>query len=63
MTMVAMIIGAILGFGSLIYFLISGGPVVISAIVLVACAISVLMLLSTGKKLQSFLGTSTSQTP
>lgn len=58
MNIVVMIIGAILSFGSLIYFLASGGPVVISVIVLVAYVISVLMLFLTGKQLQSYLGIS-----
>jgi len=56
MNMVAMIIGAILCFGSLIFFAVSGGPVVVSLIVLVIYAVPILMLFLTGKKLQSFLG-------
>ena len=59
MSIVAMIIGAILGLGSLILFAVSGGPIVISLILLIACAITVLMLFSTGKKLKSYLNHST----
>jgi len=58
MNIIAMIIGAILGFGSLILFAVSGGPVAVSVIVLACCAITVLMLFLTGKKLQDFLSLS-----
>jgi predicted nucleic acid-binding Zn-ribbon protein len=58
MSIVAMIINLILGLGSLIYFLVSGGPIVLSVIVLVIFAITYLTLLMTGKKLKSYLGIS-----
>jgi predicted nucleic acid-binding Zn-ribbon protein len=58
MSIVAMIINLILGLGSLIFFLVKGGPVVISAIVLATYIITFLMLLMTGKKLKSYLGIS-----
>jgi len=56
MSIVALIINLILGFGSLIYFAVSSGPVVISGIVLTTYAITFLLLLLTGKRLKSYLG-------
>jgi hypothetical protein len=58
MSMIALIIGAILGLGSLVFFLVSGGPIVISIIVLVAVAITFLVLFLTGKQLKEYLGIS-----
>ena len=55
MSMVAMIINLLLGIGSLIYFLVSGGPVVVSAIVLVAYFITLLMLKLTGRQLEDYM--------
>jgi len=56
MGMVAMILNLLLGFGSLIYFLVSGGPVILSVIVIATYIITFLMLFMTGKKLESYLG-------
>jgi len=58
MNIVALIINAIIGIGSLLLFAIIGGPVVISIIVLASCATSFLMLFMTEKKLASYLGIS-----
>ena len=55
MNIVSMIINLILGLGSLIFFLVSGGTVVISGIVLGCWFISMLVVLSAGKKLESYL--------
>ena len=56
MAMVALIVSAVLGVGSLIPFLIIGGPWVISAIVLATGLISFLVLSSIGKRLIGFVG-------
>ena len=56
MSIVSLIIGLILGLGSLILLAVNGGPIVISVILLVVCAITFLILLSAGKKLKSYLG-------
>jgi len=55
MSIVASIINLVLGFGSLIYFVVSGGPIVLSGIVLATFIITLVMLLMTGGKLKSFL--------
>ena len=59
MSIVALIIGAILGLGSLAFFAVSGGSVVLSIIILAVCAITFLILFLAGKNLKSYLGHST----
>jgi hypothetical protein len=55
MSLVAFIINMILVLGGVVYFLVSGGPVVISVILLATAAMTMIMLLLTGKKIESYL--------
>ena len=55
MNIIALMINLGFGIGSLIYFLVNGGPIVISVIALATYIITCLMLIKTGKKLESYL--------
>jgi len=59
MIIVALMINLILGLGSLIFFVMKGGPVYISIIVLATYFITFLMQFMTGTKLKSYLDVST----
>ena len=58
MNKIVMIVGIILGLGSLILFAVSDGPTAISVIMLATYVITALMLFSIGKQIKSFLGVS-----
>ena len=55
MSMAALIINLLVGLGSLIVFLVSGGPAILSVIVLAMFGITYLMLFFTGKQLKDYL--------